>query len=71
MTSDGIGPKGPASGLSSDRGTGGEIAGEAASVIELSGVIKTNKEEIASLTKYSEKLEKEIDAAVDVTEASS
>src|SRR5438094_5897105 len=40
MTSDGIGPKGPASGLSSDRGTGGEIAGEAASVIELSGVIK-------------------------------
>src|SRR2546430_8220499 len=40
MISDGIGPKGPASGLSSDRGTGGEIAGEAASVIELSGVIK-------------------------------
>ena len=40
MISDGIGPKGPASGLSSDRATGGEIAGEAASVIELSGVIK-------------------------------
>jgi len=40
MTSDGIGPKGPASGLSSDRGTGGEIGDEAASVIELSGVIK-------------------------------
>src|SRR2546422_4320805 len=30
--------------------------------IELSGIIKTNKEEIASLTKYSEKLEKEIEA---------
>src|SRR5467141_878417 len=40
MTSDGIGPKGPASGLSSDRGTGGEIGDEAASVIELAGVIK-------------------------------
>src|SRR5437588_5204128 len=40
MISDGIGPKGPASGLSSDRATGGEIAGEAASVVELSGVIK-------------------------------
>src|SRR6266436_6580016 len=40
MTSDGIGPKGPASGLSRDRGTGGEIGDEAASVIELSGVIK-------------------------------
>ena len=30
--------------------------------IELNGVIKTNKEEILSLTKYSEKLEKEIEA---------
>src|SRR5438093_12575748 len=40
MPSVGIGPKGPASGLSSDRGIGGEIAGVAASVIELSGVIK-------------------------------
>ena len=30
--------------------------------IELTGVIKTNKEEIQSLTKYSEKLEKEIEA---------
>jgi len=29
---------------------------------ELSGIIKTNKEEIQSLRKYSEKLEKEIDA---------
>ena len=40
MTSDGIGPKGPRSGLSTDRGTVDEIGGEAASVIELSGVIK-------------------------------
>src|ERR1700746_1708930 len=40
MTSDGIGPKGPASGLPTEHGTGGEIGGEAASVIELSGVIK-------------------------------
>jgi cold shock protein len=40
MTSDGIGPKGPRSGLSTDRGPAGEIGGEAASVIELSGVIK-------------------------------
>src|SRR6201987_598868 len=39
MTSDGIGPKGPASGLSTGRGTSAEI-GEAASVIELSGAIK-------------------------------
>jgi cold shock protein len=39
MTSDGIGPKGPASGLSTDRGTSADI-GEAASVIELSGAIK-------------------------------
>jgi len=30
--------------------------------IELSGIIKTNKEEIQSLTKYSEKLEKESEA---------
>ena len=30
--------------------------------VELSGIIKTNKEEIQSLTKYSEKLEKEIEA---------
>jgi len=30
--------------------------------VELSGIIKTNQEEIQSLTKYSEKLEKEIDA---------
>jgi chromosome segregation ATPase len=31
--------------------------------VQLSGIIKTNKEEILNLTKYSEKLEKEIDAA--------
>ena len=30
--------------------------------VELSGIIKTNKEEIQNLTKYSEKLEKEIEA---------
>jgi septal ring factor EnvC (AmiA/AmiB activator) len=30
--------------------------------VELSGIIKTNKEEIQNLRKYSEKLEKEIDA---------
>src|ERR1043166_6461394 len=30
--------------------------------IELTGVIKTNKEEILTLTKYSEKLEKEVEA---------
>ena len=29
--------------------------------VELSGIIKTNKEEIQNLTKYSEKLEKEIE----------
>ncbi|HYT58559.1 MAG TPA: hypothetical protein VEL06_00205 [Haliangiales bacterium] len=29
--------------------------------VELTGIIKTNKEEIASLTKYGEKLEKEIE----------
>ena len=40
MISDGTGPKGPGSGLGMDRRTGGEIADEAASVIELSGVIK-------------------------------
>src|SRR2546423_15269565 len=39
MTSDGI-PKGPGSGLELDRVTGGEIGDEAASVIELTGVIK-------------------------------
>jgi CspA family cold shock protein len=42
MTSDGIGPKGPGGGLGIERGTGtgGEIGDEAASVIELTGVIK-------------------------------
>src|SRR5262245_19380611 len=40
MTSDGMGPKGSGSGLEIDRGAGGEIGDEAASVIELSGVIK-------------------------------
>jgi CspA family cold shock protein len=40
MTSDGIGPKGPGGGLGIDRGTGGDIGDETASVIELSGVIK-------------------------------
>src|ERR1700716_1346299 len=40
MTSDGIGPKGPGGGLEIDRGAGGEIGDETASVIELSGVIK-------------------------------
>src|ERR671930_2753057 len=40
MTSDGIGPKGPGGGLAAERGTGSEIGDEAASVIELSGVIK-------------------------------
>ena len=40
MTSDGIGPKGPGGGLGIARGAGGEIGDEAASVIELSGVIK-------------------------------
>ena len=40
MTSDGIGPKGPGGGLGIDRLTGGEIGDEAASVIELTGVIK-------------------------------
>ena len=40
MTSDGIAPKGPGGGLATGRGTGGEIGDEAASVIELTGVIK-------------------------------
>ena len=40
MTSDGIGPKGPGGGLGIDRLSGGEIGDEAASVIELTGVIK-------------------------------
>src|ERR1700745_2126764 len=40
MTSDGIGPKGPGSGLSTGRGASADIGAEAASVIELSGVIK-------------------------------
>jgi len=40
MTSDGIGPKGPGGGLDIARGAGGEIGDEAASVIELTGVIK-------------------------------
>ena len=39
MTSDGI-PKEPGSGLEVDRGAGGELGEEAASVIELSGSIK-------------------------------
>src|SRR5712692_5597463 len=40
MTSDGIGPKEPGGGLTTDRGIGAEIGDEAASVIELSGAIK-------------------------------
>src|SRR4030088_3000853 len=40
MTSDGIGPKGPGGGFEIDRGAGGEIGDETASVIELTGVIK-------------------------------
>src|SRR6201989_892679 len=40
MTSDGIGPKGPGGGLEVDRGSGGEIGDDTASVIELTGVIK-------------------------------
>ena len=39
-TSDGIGPKGPGAGIGPDRTTVGDIGDEAASVIELSGVIK-------------------------------
>ena len=40
MTSDGIGPKGPGGGVRIDRGTGVKIGDVAASVIELTGVIK-------------------------------
>ena len=40
MTSDGIGPKGPGSGLSTGRGASADIGAEAASVIELTGAIK-------------------------------
>jgi CspA family cold shock protein len=40
MASDGIGPKGPGGGHEIERGAAGEIADEAASVIELTGVIK-------------------------------
>jgi CspA family cold shock protein len=40
MASDGIGSKGPGSGLGIDRADAGEIGDEATSVIELSGVIK-------------------------------
>src|SRR5262245_48938195 len=40
MTSDGIEPKGPGGGLGIGRATGGDIADETASVIELTGVIK-------------------------------
>ena len=40
MTSDAIASKGPGGGLGIDRGTGVEIGDEAASVIELTGVIK-------------------------------
>src|SRR5258707_15773921 len=40
MASDGIGPKGPGGALTSGRGIGAEIGGEAASVLELTGVIK-------------------------------
>jgi cold shock protein len=40
MTSNGIGPKGPGGGFGIDRAPGVEIGDEAATVIELSGVIK-------------------------------
>ena len=40
MTSDGVGPKGPGTGVGPERDFGGEIGEESASVIELSGVIK-------------------------------
>jgi CspA family cold shock protein len=40
MASDGIGSKGPGGGLEVDRSAGGELGDEAASVIELTGVIK-------------------------------
>ena len=40
MTSDGVGPKGPGTGVGPERDFGGEIGEESASVIELSGIIK-------------------------------
>jgi CspA family cold shock protein len=40
MTSDGVGPKGPGTGVGPERDFGGEIGEGSASVIELSGVIK-------------------------------
>ena len=40
MTSDGVGPKGPGTGVGPERDFGGEIGEESASVIELSGMIK-------------------------------
>ena len=40
MTSDGVGPKGPGTGVGPERDFGGEIGEESASVIELSGTIK-------------------------------
>jgi len=40
MTSDDMGPKGPGAGIEPDRGTIGDIADEATSVIEISGAIK-------------------------------
>ena len=40
MTSDGVGPKGPGTGVGLERDFGGEIGEESASVIELSGIIK-------------------------------
>ena len=40
MTSDGMGPKGPGTGVGPERDFGGEIGEESASVIELSGIIK-------------------------------
>jgi CspA family cold shock protein len=40
MASDGVGPKGPGTGVGPERDFGGEIGEESASVIELSGIIK-------------------------------
>jgi cold shock protein len=40
MTSDGVGAKGPGTGVGPERDFGGEIGEESASVIELSGIIK-------------------------------
>ena len=40
MTSDGVGPKGPGTGVGPERDFGGEIGEESASVIEVSGIIK-------------------------------